>query len=122
MKCTEGQLRETRSKLSSLVAGIAGSNQTFDIIQQLDALEWLFAEFDKCGQFVKEEQPQRRGGWNADSGKKAEEEKDAQELLFARVKIAVAGLSLLQQAIPTIKQISDRCLEVAGPDAVRRAC
>src|SRR5690349_16460392 len=113
MKCTEETLRETRSKLNNLTAGIAGGNQTFDINQQLDNLEWLFAEFEKLGKFVNEE-PQRRGGWNIDEKNAAAKKDQSDEVFYARVVVAKNGLRLLQQAIPALKQLSDRCLEIAG--------
>jgi hypothetical protein len=122
MKCTEQALREERSKLNNLTAGIAGGNQTFDINQTLENLEWLLAEFDaRGGQFVNEE-PQRRGGWNINEKNAAEKKEHGDEVVFARVIIARNGLRLLQQAIPALKKISDRCLELAGKDAVRLAC
>jgi hypothetical protein len=121
MKLTEEELRTQRGKLNNLITGIAGVNQIHDINQALQGLEWLFAEFDKRGQFVQGE-PQRRGGWNIAEKNAAEKKDQSDEIVYARVIVAKAGLRLLQQAIPTLKQISERCLEIAGKDAVRLAC
>lgn len=122
MKLTEEALREARGKLNNLTSCIAGGNQTFDIDQSLEALDWLFSEFEKRGQFVNEDQPQRRGGVNIEAKNAADKKEQTGEVMFARVVVAKAGLRLLQQAIPALKQISDRCLEIAGKDAVRLAC
>jgi hypothetical protein len=104
-----------------MTASIAGGNQTFDINQQLENLDWLFAEFENRGEFVNEDQG-RRGGVNIEAKIAAEKKEQTGEVMFARVVVAKVGLRLLQQAIPALKQISDRCLEIAGKDAVRLAC
>jgi hypothetical protein len=122
MKCTQQALRDERSKLNNLTTGIAGGNQTFDINQTLENLDWILSEFDARGQFVNEEQPQRRGGVNIEKKNAAEKKEQSDEVVYARVIIARNGLRLLQQAIPALKKISDRCLEIAGKDAVRSAC
>jgi hypothetical protein len=122
MKCTEEALRAERSKLNNLTGNIANGNKTFDINQTLENLDWLLAEFDKRGQFVNEDQGRTRGGLNIDQKIAAEKRDQSDEVIFARVIVARNGLSLLQQAIPALKKISDRCLEIAGKDAVRLAC
>jgi hypothetical protein len=122
MKCTEQALREERSKLNNLTSNIANGNQAFDIEQTLEKLDWILSEFDASGQFVNEEQGRIRGGVNIEKKNAAEKKEQAAEVIFARVIIARNGLRLLQQAIPALKKISDRCLELAGKDAVRLAC
>ncbi|MGH9634962.1 MAG: hypothetical protein ACRD72_09025 [Candidatus Angelobacter sp.] len=122
MKLTAQEMVEARQKVNNLIAQIGNSNELFAINQALDNLDLLFAAFEKSGQFVDEEQPHRRGGWNTDKKNAAEKKDHSDEVFGARTIIARAGLRLLQQAIPALKQISDRCLEIAGKEAVRAAC
>ena len=120
-KLTLNEMTETRKQLNNLVAGIAGSNQIYDINQKLDALDSFFAQFEKRGGFDLD-QVRIRGGWNTIEKNNKEKRDDSDSVLHARVIVARSGLKLLQQAIPALKKICDRCLEVAGKDAVRQAC
>jgi hypothetical protein len=121
MKLKKDEMREARVKLNNKISGIAETNQIHDINQQLDALEWFFTEIEKHGQFEPEKE-QTRGGWNVQGKTSAEKKDDMDEAFYARVVTARCGLSILQKYIPALKNIADRCLELAGKDAVRRVC
>jgi hypothetical protein len=122
MKLTEEALRDARTKLNNETSGIAEGNQLFGINQQIDALEWLFDAFNKSGEFVDEEQTGRRGGWNVAEKNAQEKKAQADDVFYARVVVARAGLRLLHKAIPALQEISTRCLEVAGKAAILQAC
>ncbi len=119
-KFTKDEMDDARIKLNNLIAGVAGSNTVFDINQKLDILEDEFAKFDERGEFDKEERVS--GGWNAASKNESEKKDQRDEVFYAHLVVARAGLRLLQQAIPAIKQIAGRCLEIAGKDAIREMC
>jgi hypothetical protein len=121
MKPTLTNMRETRIQLNNLLLNSGNSNQVFDINQKLDILENFFAEFDKSGKFADEE-VRVRGGINVQQKNDAEKKEQSDEVFYARVVLARAGLTVQQKTVPTLKQIADRCLEIAGTAAVRQAC
>lgn len=119
-KFTKDKMDDARIKLNNLLTGVAGSNTVFDINQQMDILEAEFTKFDERGEF--DDQERVSGGWNTERKNEAEKKDQRDEVFYVHVVVARAGLRLLQQAIPAIKEIADRCLELAGKDAIRQAC
>jgi hypothetical protein len=123
MKLTVDDMIEARNRANNALTRITDTNTIHEITEQLKSLESVFAEFEKRGRFDADDDQRRvRGGWNVDQ-KNEDERKDHSDKVFtARVIIARAGLRLLQKAIPSLTQICEQCLEIAGKDAVRAAC
>lgn len=119
---TQETLRDAKAQFNTLANRISGTNERHEITQCLENLESTLNELAERGMFERPDD-QRTKIYGSNDGREEEyREQDALEAAAARQMIARAGLRILQKTIPFLNEIGNRCLEVAGKDAVRTAC
>jgi hypothetical protein len=121
MQFKKNEMMDVRNKINNTLNSIGESNQMHDLNQQLENIEWFFGQFEQHGQFEPERVP-FRGGWNVEEKNNAQKKDESDDIAQSRLVIARAALRLLQQRIPQIQAVCERCLELAGKDAVRMVC
>ena len=119
---TQNTLRDAKNQFNSLVNTISGTNGKHEITQSLENLESILRELRDRGVFERPDDTRKKIYGSNDGLEEEYREQDALEAAAARQMIAQAGLRILQKTIPFLAEIGDRCLEVAGKDAVRLVC
>lgn len=116
---TLSDLQEQRNRLKAATAALASQHYIGELDQAIMKLQDAFAYFEKHGQLDSGEQ---RVEVYRSARAVEEKQEHGDDVKHARMIIALSGLRLLQQSIPRVKEMADRCLELAGKDAVRVAC
>jgi hypothetical protein len=117
---TLADLQEQRNLLSKAANTLTDSNRIHDFNQAIGQLQAAFDYFEKNGKF---DSGERKTEVYRSAAAAADEKQDhGDDVKHARMIIARSGLRLLQQSIPAIREMADKCLELAGKDAVRTVC
>jgi hypothetical protein len=117
---TLADLQEQRNRLSTVIAALTDSNRIQDFKQAIGRLEAAFDYFEKHGQFDSGER--KVTVYRSAKAPDPEKEDHSDDVTHARMIIARSGLRLLQQSIPAIREMANKCLELAGKDVVRTVC
>jgi hypothetical protein len=97
-------------------------NTSQEFTNALEELESLLTELQTRGMFERPSETRTKIYGNNDRDEQEYRAEDALEAQTARLMIARHGLKILQRTIPFLTEIGNRCLEVAGKEAVRSAC
>lgn len=116
---TLADLQEQRNRLNAASSALADTNQINALNDAIGRLEAAFNYFEKHGQFHSGE---RKVTVYRSSKVAEEKENHGEDVDLARVIIARSGLLLLQKSIPAIREMAEKCLKLAGKDAVRTVC
>lgn len=116
---TLADLQEQRNRLNTAVAPLTDTNRVHEFNEAMRKLEEAFDYFEKNGEF---DSGERRVEVYRSAKIQETKQDHSDDVKHAKMIIARAGLRLQQKSIPAIKAMADRCLELAGADAVRAVC
>ena len=115
-------LDSQKKAFTSAIVRFDIQNASQDADAALEELHSVLNELETRGMFERPQESTKIYRPNDDTHEREYRDNDALESRAARLMIARHGLKILQRTIPFLTEFGNRCLEVAGKEAVRDVC